>query len=116
MSASGRRQEAQTGDERLSACLPPHAKTCPTACKHSPSPRHTTGPPPVRDWYIALPGDLDGPCTDMTLSGYHRHMAIDSEGGRCVSADIAAGISPAAALFHSLADETRLRIVPRLAP
>lgn len=30
-------------------------------------------------------------------------------------ADIAAGISPAAALFHSLADETRLRIVQRLA-
>ncbi|WP_084195854.1 ArsR/SmtB family transcription factor [Streptosporangium amethystogenes] len=42
-------------------------------------------------------------------------MAIDSDGGRCVSADIAAGISPAAALFHSLADETRLRIVARLA-
>ena len=42
-------------------------------------------------------------------------MAIDGDGGRCVSADIAAGISPAAALFHSLADETRLRIVARLA-
>ncbi|MFI7700015.1 ArsR/SmtB family transcription factor [Nonomuraea sp. NPDC049480] len=42
-------------------------------------------------------------------------MAIESDGGRCVSADIAAGISPAAALFHSLADETRLRIVQRLA-
>ncbi|MER7505298.1 metalloregulator ArsR/SmtB family transcription factor [Nonomuraea pusilla] len=42
-------------------------------------------------------------------------MAIDSEAGRCVSADIAAGISPAAALFHSLADENRLRIVARLA-
>lgn len=42
-------------------------------------------------------------------------MAIDSDGGRCVSTDIAAGISPAAALFHSLADETRLRIVARLA-
>ncbi|MDR8413763.1 metalloregulator ArsR/SmtB family transcription factor [Nonomuraea sp. 3-1Str] len=42
-------------------------------------------------------------------------MAIDSDGGRCVSTDIAAGISPAAALFHSLADETRLRIVQRLA-
>ncbi|MEO3856906.1 metalloregulator ArsR/SmtB family transcription factor [Acrocarpospora sp. B8E8] len=41
-------------------------------------------------------------------------MAIN-EGGRCVTADIAAGISPAAALFHSLADETRLRIVARLA-
>ncbi|TKK90372.1 winged helix-turn-helix transcriptional regulator [Herbidospora galbida] len=39
-------------------------------------------------------------------------MAIDK--GRCVSADIAAGVSPAAALFHSLADETRLRIVQRL--
>lgn len=31
-----------------------------------------------------------------------------------MSTDIAAGISPAAALFHSLADETRLRIVQRL--
>lgn len=42
-------------------------------------------------------------------------MAINERGaGRCVSADIAAGISPAAALFHSLSDETRLRIVQRL--
>ncbi|MER6947998.1 metalloregulator ArsR/SmtB family transcription factor [Nonomuraea sp. NPDC000554] len=42
-------------------------------------------------------------------------MAIDSDAGSCVSTDIAAGIPPAAALFHSLADETRLRIVARLA-
>ncbi|MBE1585298.1 ArsR/SmtB family transcription factor [Nonomuraea angiospora] len=42
-------------------------------------------------------------------------MAIDTDGGRCVSTDIAAGVPPAAALFHSLADETRLRIVQRLA-
>ncbi|MGV9326708.1 ArsR/SmtB family transcription factor [Streptosporangium sandarakinum] len=42
-------------------------------------------------------------------------MAINDDAGRCVSADIAAGISPAAALFHSLADENRLRIVARLA-
>ncbi|MEV0388520.1 metalloregulator ArsR/SmtB family transcription factor [Nonomuraea sp. NPDC050643] len=41
-------------------------------------------------------------------------MAID-DGGRCVTADIASGIPPAAALFHSLADATRLRIVRRLA-
>ncbi|MEU4325520.1 ArsR/SmtB family transcription factor [Nonomuraea dietziae] len=41
-------------------------------------------------------------------------MAIN-DAGRCVSADIAAGLPPAAALFHSLADETRLRIVARLA-
>ncbi|MFI6476867.1 ArsR/SmtB family transcription factor [Nonomuraea sp. NPDC050663] len=41
-------------------------------------------------------------------------MAIN-DAGRCVSADIAAGVSPAAALFHSLSDETRLRIVRRLA-
>ncbi|MBG0818553.1 metalloregulator ArsR/SmtB family transcription factor [Planomonospora sp. ID82291] len=41
-------------------------------------------------------------------------MAIN-EGGPCVAADIAAGIAPAAALFHSLSDETRLRIVARLA-
>ncbi|MFI9561452.1 ArsR/SmtB family transcription factor [Nonomuraea endophytica] len=32
-----------------------------------------------------------------------------------MNADIAAGIPPAAALFHSLADETRLKIVQRLA-
>ncbi|MGV9600290.1 ArsR/SmtB family transcription factor [Streptosporangium sandarakinum] len=43
-------------------------------------------------------------------------MAINNDdAGRCVSADIAAGVSPAAALFHSLADENRLRIVARLA-
>ncbi|WP_157244955.1 ArsR/SmtB family transcription factor [Nonomuraea typhae] len=42
-------------------------------------------------------------------------MAIDRDAGLCVSAEIAAGITPAAALFHSLADETRLRIVARLA-
>ncbi|MFD8557923.1 ArsR/SmtB family transcription factor [Streptosporangium canum] len=44
-------------------------------------------------------------------------MAIidEGDGGRCVSVDIAAGLPPAAALFHSLADETRLRIVQRLA-
>ncbi|AQZ62654.1 Transcriptional regulator, ArsR family [[Actinomadura] parvosata subsp. kistnae] len=42
-------------------------------------------------------------------------MAIDSDAGPCVSADIAAGVPPAAALFHSLADENRLRIVQRLA-
>ncbi|MEO3793381.1 metalloregulator ArsR/SmtB family transcription factor [Nonomuraea sp. B10E15] len=42
-------------------------------------------------------------------------MAINQESGLCVSADIAAGVPPAAALFHSLADETRLRIVARLA-
>ncbi|QYC39040.1 hypothetical protein Nocox_07070 [Nonomuraea coxensis DSM 45129] len=42
-------------------------------------------------------------------------MAIESEAGPCVSADIAAGVPPAAALFHSLSDENRLRIVQRLA-
>jgi ArsR family transcriptional regulator len=42
-------------------------------------------------------------------------MTMNTEGGRCVRADIAAGLPPAAALFHSLADETRLRIVRRLA-
>jgi ArsR family transcriptional regulator len=40
-------------------------------------------------------------------------MAISYDG--CVTAAIAAGVSPAAALFRSLADETRLRIVARLA-
>jgi len=33
----------------------------------------------------------------------------------CVTSAIAAGVSPAAALFRSLGDETRLRIVARLA-
>ncbi|MGH8878784.1 MAG: ArsR/SmtB family transcription factor [Stackebrandtia sp.] len=32
-----------------------------------------------------------------------------------MTAEIAAGVPPAAALFHSLSDETRLRIVQRLA-
>lgn len=41
-------------------------------------------------------------------------MAIN-RGGLRVRAEIAAGVAPAAALFHSLADETRLRIVQRLA-
>jgi ArsR family transcriptional regulator len=35
--------------------------------------------------------------------------------GECVTANIASGMSPAVALFRSLADETRLRIVRRLA-
>ena len=40
-------------------------------------------------------------------------MAMDDAG--CVTAAIAAGVTPAAALFRSLGDETRLRIVARLA-
>ena len=40
-------------------------------------------------------------------------MAMDDAG--CVTAAITAGASPAAALFRSLGDETRLRIVARLA-
>ncbi|GGS95759.1 hypothetical protein GCM10010156_62520 [Planobispora rosea] len=42
-------------------------------------------------------------------------MTIDGGAGSCINTDIAAGVPPAAALFHSLADETRLRIVQRLA-
>jgi ArsR family transcriptional regulator len=42
-------------------------------------------------------------------------VAIDRDGGLCVSAEVAAGMAPAVALFRSLADETRLRIVQRLA-
>lgn len=38
-----------------------------------------------------------------------------NEAGECVTANIAAGMAPAVALFRSLADETRLRIVRRLA-
>lgn len=34
---------------------------------------------------------------------------------RCVTAAVAAGVTPAVALFRSLGDETRLRIVSRLA-
>lgn len=41
-------------------------------------------------------------------------MAIDSERGSCVTSGIAAGMTPAVALFRSLADDTRLRIVRRL--
>src|SRR4029077_3583813 len=44
---------------------------------------------------------------------YHRGMAMDGAG--CVTVAIAAGVSPAVALFRSLGDETRLRIVARLA-
>jgi DNA-binding transcriptional ArsR family regulator len=40
-------------------------------------------------------------------------MAIGVEG--VVTAEVAAGVAPAVALFRSLADETRLRIVQRLA-
>ena len=40
-------------------------------------------------------------------------MAMGDAG--CVTAAITAGMSPAAALFRSLGDETRLRIVARLA-
>jgi ArsR family transcriptional regulator len=42
-------------------------------------------------------------------------MTIDPERGVCVSAEVARGMAPAVALFRSLADETRLRIVQRLA-
>jgi ArsR family transcriptional regulator, cadmium/lead-responsive transcriptional repressor len=47
-------------------------------------------------------------------TGYHHAVAMNG-GGECVTANVAAGMSPAAALFRSLADETRLRIVRRLA-
>jgi DNA-binding transcriptional ArsR family regulator len=40
-------------------------------------------------------------------------MAMNDEG--CVTAAVAAGVTPAVALFRSLADETRLKIVARLA-
>lgn len=41
-------------------------------------------------------------------------MAMN-DAGECVTANIAAGMTPAVALFRSLGDETRLRIVRRLA-
>lgn len=41
-------------------------------------------------------------------------MAMN-DAGECVTANIAAGMTPAVALFRSMADETRLRIVQRLA-
>ncbi len=40
-------------------------------------------------------------------------MTMDRDG--CVTAAVAAGMTPAVALFRSLGDETRLRIVARLA-
>jgi DNA-binding transcriptional ArsR family regulator len=45
--------------------------------------------------------------------GYHHDVAMNHE--ECVTASIAAGMTPAVALFRSLGDETRLRIVRRLA-
>lgn len=45
---------------------------------------------------------------------YHHDVAMN-DAGECVTANIAAGMTPAVALFRSLADETRLRIVQRLA-
>jgi ArsR family transcriptional regulator len=45
--------------------------------------------------------------------GYHRTVAMLSDGR--VSANVDAEMTPAVALFRSLADETRLRIVQRLA-
>jgi DNA-binding transcriptional ArsR family regulator len=47
------------------------------------------------------------------IFGYHHAVVMNQDG--CVTADVAAGMSPAVALFRSLADETRLRIVQRLA-
>lgn len=45
---------------------------------------------------------------------YHRYMTMSGTG--CVRTEVAAaGMSPAVALFRSLADEARLRIVQRLA-
>jgi len=45
--------------------------------------------------------------------GYHRDVAMIEDG--CVTAAVAAGMTPAVALFRSLGDETRLKIVRRLA-
>lgn len=42
-------------------------------------------------------------------------MAMNVANETCVSANVAAGLEPAVALFRSLADQTRLRIVRRLA-
>lgn len=42
---------------------------------------------------------------------YHRHMTIESS----VTHDACTGLDPAAALFHSLSDPTRLSIVKRMA-
>jgi ArsR family transcriptional regulator, cadmium/lead-responsive transcriptional repressor len=46
----------------------------------------------------------------MPVQSYHRQMAIDL----CCGPDEREGLSPAAALFHSLADPVRLAIVQRL--
>lgn len=42
-------------------------------------------------------------------------MAMNPVDRLCMTAQVAAGMAPAVALFRSLADETRLRIVQRLA-
>jgi ArsR family transcriptional regulator len=56
---------------------------------------------------------IDAPVTSIiTAEGYHREMTMNDG---CLNAAVAAGMTPAVALFRSLADETRLRIVQRLA-
>lgn len=47
------------------------------------------------------------------IKRYHRHMTIDQD--LKVSEDACGQLDPAAALFHSLSDPTRLSIVKRMA-
>ena len=62
---------------------------------------------------IVMGQDRDSAVNVIPSWRYHRVMAMDAAG--CVTAAIAAGVSPAVALFRSLGDETRLRILARLA-
>ncbi len=58
-----------------------------------------------------VPGATEPTWTVIAVRGYHRHVAIDS----CPASTARDVLSPAALLFHSLADPVRLTIVQRLA-
>jgi len=57
-----------------------------------------------------LHGQKQALIDNITLLRYHRHMTIQIGSG-----DGCGGLDPAAALFHSLSDPTRLSIVKRMA-
>ena len=53
--------------------------------------------------------------TGQSIASNDYHHILAMNGGECETANIAAGMTPAVALFRSLAYETRLRVVQRLA-
>lgn len=52
---------------------------------------------------------------DIVNCSYHRNMTINEVGSCPTTAGVDSGLNVAAALFHSLSDDTRLAIVRRLA-